>query len=510
MLNRHDGIPVFGLYADHNNSVEVEYILDGKKEKETYSILTGPLKNDYVDNRNVTQLQEVKVTKVAKGFEDRLYFVNSMTTVPQGSDVNWLQPKSGGSGWQAQHSAGSVAFDMAPFNYIVDTQGEYRWWLNQDATYDSRSVDFSKRGILMGVNPTFDGKLTFVQGQTFGMFDLMGRVDQMDLPRGYLDTTHAMWPMENGNYLVRAAKRAYVNPEGHLVHTVRDHILEVTASGDLVDVWNLNNILDPYRDAKLKALDIGAVCINVDLESDGQTIDEFEIDAPYGDTPGVGAGRNWAHVNSISHDPSDDSIILSLRHQGNVKIGRDKEVKWIIAPREGWKGDLAKKVLTPVDSKGRKISCTEQGKCEGDFDFTYTQHTTWLSSKGTITSLDNGDGRWHTQPALPTQKYTRFVEYKVDDKKMTVEQLWEYGKERGYDWYSPVTSNAEYRGDRDTMFGFGGSTFLREPGQRTIGRINEIDYKTKNVMVEIDVYTDKPNITHYRSTIIDPKQMFGF
>ncbi|GAA4877864.1 hypothetical protein GCM10023333_08950 [Ferrimonas pelagia] len=37
------------------------------------------------------------------------------------------------------------------------------------------------------------------------------------------------------------------------------------------------------------------------------------------------------------------------------------------------------------------------------------------------------------------------------------------------------------------MFGFGGSTFLSEPGALSIGRINEIDYKTKEVMVEIDV-----------------------
>ena len=54
-------------------------------------------------------------------------------------------------------------------------------------------------------------------------------------------------------------------------------------------------------------------------------------DQPFGDVTSTGTGRNWAHVNSISYDESDDSIILSLRHQGIVKIGRDKESKMDIS-----------------------------------------------------------------------------------------------------------------------------------------------------------------------------------
>lgn len=41
------------------------------------------------------------------------------------------------------------------------------------------------------------------------------------------------------------------------------------------------------------------------------------------------------------------------------------------------------------------------------------------------------------QPALPEMKYSRAVVFKVDQEKRTVEQLWEYGKERGHSWYSP-------------------------------------------------------------------------
>lgn len=37
---------------------------------------------------------------------------------------------------------------------------------------------------------------------------------------------------------------------------------------------------------------------------------------------------------------------------------------------------------------------------------------------------------------------------------MTVEQVWEFGKERGNKWYSPVTSITEYQKDKDSCFAY--------------------------------------------------------
>ena len=64
------------------------------------------------------------------------------------------------------------------------------------------------------------------------------------------------------------------------------------------------------------------------------------------------------------------------------------------------------------------------------------------------------------QPALPEMKYSRAVVYKIDQKKMTVEQIWEYGKERGHDWYSPVTSLVEYENDKDSVFVYSATASL--------------------------------------------------
>ncbi|VCY17271.1 Arylsulfate sulfotransferase AssT [Escherichia coli] len=99
-------------------------------------------------------------------------------------------------------------------------------------------------------------------------------------------------------------------------------------------------------------------------------------------------------------------------------------------------------------------------------------------------------------------KYSRFVEYKIDEKKGTVQQVWEYGKERGYDFYSPITSIIEYQADRNTMFGFGGSIHLFDVGQPTVGKLNEIDYKVK---VEIDVSDKSDSLS---CTVSPSQQMF--
>lgn len=55
------------------------------------------------------------------------------------------------------------------------------------------------------------------------------------------------------------------------------------------------------------------------------------------------------------------------------------------------------------------------------------------------------------QPALVEMKYSRAVVYKIDQKARTVEQVWQYGKERGFAWYSPVTSCTKYFGDKDSV-----------------------------------------------------------
>ena len=434
----HGGIPVFGLYPDYVNTVEVSYTrtdLKGEQKKisESYQIYAPPVYTE--GNGTVSQkstMFDTKVVKMDGEFKDRLYLVNNLlVSPPKGSRVVWNNP-----------SGGALEWCFYPQNAIIDATGAVRWYMNVDSIYDMENVYHG--GVMMGFQQGADGALTWGYGQRYVKYDIMGReIFNRRLPAGYADFSHSFDQAQNGNYLLRVAANDVKRPDGRNVRTVRDVIVEVTPAGRVVDDWRLWEILDPYRDVVIKSLDQGAVCLNLDADSAGKTLSSADLAAMdkeehFGDITGVGIGRNWAHVNSVDYDPTDDSIIISSRHQSAIiKIGRDKQVKWILGAPDGWQAKWSDKVLTPVDKDGKPLKC-QQGKCEGtNFDWTWTQH--------------NGDGRGLEQPALPEMKYSRAVVFKVDQEKRTVEQLWEYGKERGHSWYSPVTSLTQYEDDKDSI-----------------------------------------------------------
>lgn len=54
-------------------------------------------------------------------------------------------------------------------------------------------------------------------------------------------------------------------------------IIEVDENGNVVDDWRLYEILDPYRSTIIKALDQGAVCLNIDASKAGKTLSDEEL-----------------------------------------------------------------------------------------------------------------------------------------------------------------------------------------------------------------------------------------
>ena len=492
-LNTHDGIPIFGLYPDTLNTVDVEYTLAGKHVEETYRIRTSALPQIHIDGQDRSQY-EYEVVTVKEGFEDRFYLVDGQVIPPNVRD-HW---------------------DWHPTQNIIDTNGDVRWHIDASVIYD-------RPGGSMSFKQTSDGKLIFGQGLMFeqhpgfnaayyAKYDFIGKpILKRALPRGFIGFSHEITEMPNGHLLLRVGKRDYVTRDGLKVDTVRDHVIEVDANGDVVKVWDFNQILNPLRDTVLKSLDMGAVCLNVDVSQVGKTKSVEQLaNEPFGDVAGVGTGRNWLHINSIGYDSNDDSIIISSRHQSAViKVGRDNKVKWILGTPAGWEGELASKVLTPVDKQNLALSCDDSG-CEGEFDWSWTQHTAWpVNERGTVTVFDNGDGRGLKQPFFANDKYSRGVEYRVDMNKMTVEQVWEYGKARGYEWYSPITSITQWQSDHQTMFMASASAGLLEGDKAPEHWITEVDPETNEVKVEIKVKTLTKHEPGYRSTVVHPDRMFN-
>ena len=513
----HGGIPVFGLYPDYRNTVEVSYtkFANGKSEKvtnEKYRIYAGPANLRTAGYAGVdSAFPKAEVKKMDPAFSDRLYLVNNMiAATPDSTRAVWNNPMGGALEW-----------NRYPLNAIYDTKGEIRWYMEPSSIYNNN--DIYRAGIMMGFRQNKDGAFTWGYGQRYVKYDLMGReIFNRRLPDGYNDFSHAMDAMQNGHYLVRVASSDHVRADGKHVRTVRDVIIEVDQNGNVVDEWRLFDILDPYRDNVLKVLDQGAVCLNIDASQAGKTLSaeqlaEQDKSDKFGDIVGSGAGRNWVHVNSVDYDPTDDSIIISSRHQSAlIKIGRDKKVKWIMGSPEGWKKTFADKVLKPVDSKGNPIKC-EGSKCEGGFDWTWTQHTGWrVDSKSdknifTLSVFDNGDARGMEQPPLPDMKYSRAVIYKINQKKMTVEQIWQYGEERGHAWYSPVTSLTEYMPDKNSVFVYSataGANFNFKTGAFESAPnpyIDEFKWGAKEPSVEIQL----KNTSGYQAMPVDLKKAFS-
>ena len=496
-LLNHDGVPIWGLYPDYLNQVEVSYEFNGEKKKEMYKIYAQPIVTLSRDFR-FEHMQKRIPKKVAPDFKNRLYLINNTITGIY-KPFDWRSGYGGAASWNDYTE-----------NYIVDTAGEVRWYLDYTKFYDRRERNVENTGMMMGFHQMPNGDLSFGMSQKYMRYDLMGKqVYERLLPRGYIDLSHEVLPIKGDHLLLRVAKANYHHKDGQISHTVRDHIIELDGTGKVVEEWDLNEIFgnNVYRSDLIKALDPRAVCLNIDMNA--KEID-ISSDAPFGDKIGTGTGHNWAHVNSISYDASDEGIILSLRHQGIVKIGKDKKVKWILASPEGWSDEFKAKVLTPVDKNGKKIKC-ENSKCEGEFDWSWTQHTAWLTgryeNKGDvkyISVFDNGDGRGMEQPALKEDKYSRAVEYKIDEKKLTVEQTWEFGKERGFEFYSAVTSNTEWQKDKKTYYISSSNVNLLRPDKTIKMVLVEIDPKTNEIKFEMDVESASRDDVAYRSLVINP------
>uniref|UniRef100_UPI000760C365 aryl-sulfate sulfotransferase n=1 Tax=Pseudomonas sp. NBRC 111140 TaxID=1661055 RepID=UPI000760C365 len=314
------GIPVFGLYPDHVNQVEVTYKLDGERIREQYQIYAPAVRLPVVAKQTAA-LPEVEPVKVAPGFEKRLYLFNHLQgDIPGGRAFKW------------NALGGAAEWDQVGNNWIADSNGDVRWYLDIEQIHDSNRRD--SLGGTMGFQQTRDGKLIWGQGQTYSKYDLLGRgIWQRSLPDKFADFSHEIRETSNGTYLLRVGTSDYRRPDGKRVRSIRDHIIEVSEAGDVLDFWDLNQILDPYRGDLLETLGKAAIQLPPGVQKQDERLanELAEGDLPFGDTPGVGTGRNWAHVNAIDYDADDDSIIVSARHQGVVKIGRDKQVKWILA-----------------------------------------------------------------------------------------------------------------------------------------------------------------------------------
>jgi arylsulfate sulfotransferase len=199
--------------------------------------------------------------------------------------------------------------------------------------------------------------------------------------------------------------------------TVGDFVIEIDRTGALIDTWDLRQVLDMSRSVILK-------------------------------NP-----SDWLHMNAVLYDDRDDTLVISGRNQGVAKVGRDHALRWILAPHQGWGPagvsgdgpDTSDYLLMAVSAAGRPYpEEVQQGTANVDggrtFDWPWGQHSIELLANGDLLLFDNGFNRLF-QGRLAG--FSRAVEYRIQEESLKVRQVWQYGVERGADFYSAIISDVD-------------------------------------------------------------------
>ena len=355
-------LPIYGLYADYNNKVDISYTLsDGKKITKQVEIQTDKLPDNFV--------LPTSVKKDSSKLTNDLYF---------------FTPSSKG------------------YTCAYDVNGDVRWYLSNNAVWDNTRL---KNGHMMVSTERLVNSPYYMTG--LYEIDLLGHIyNEYSLKGGY---HHDYFELPNGNLLV--ASDDFNNESG----TVEDYIVELDrTTGNIIKTWDLKDILNM---------------------EDGKSENWSSYD--------------WFHNNSVWYDDATNSITLSGRHQDaviNIDYTSGK-LNWIIGDPTNWSSEYQKYFFTPVGE---------------DFEWQWSQHAAMITPEGYVFIFDNGNNKSKDSSKYvdATNSYSRGVMYKIDTDKMTIEQVYEYGKERGSSFYSPYISDVDYLSKNHYLIHSGGIVYV--------------------------------------------------
>ena len=294
--------------------------------------------------------------------------------------------------------------------------------------------------------------------------DLNGRIyREYAVPGGQ---HHDFRELPNGNLLV-----ASDSPD---LSSVEDYVVEIDrTTGEVVWELDMKDILD-IEDGQ-----------SASMESDGS--DE----------------EDWFHNNGLWYDEANDLILLSARHKDAIVAVKksDKNIAWILGDPTGWEN---------TDSD---LFFTLEGE---DAEWFYAQHNVTMLDNGDIMLFDNGTAKVkrinNDDRVTGDDVYSRAVIYHIDTDAMTATQVYEYGKERGSDWYSDwisgvdsldgtkdhlfITAGSHLHSDEENRSDFYPSDMFKE-GLTKMTHIDQVD--NGNLTYEITVESDTAAALTYRS-----------
>lgn len=350
-------LPIYGLYADYENTIIIEY---GDVRKEI-TIKTNPLPDNFILPTSI------------KADKEKL-----------SNDLYFFTPSSRG------------------YTCAYDTNGDVRWYLTNYAIWNINKL---KNGHMLVSTERLINAPYYMTG--LYEIDMFGKIyNEYSLEGGY---HHDYYEMPNGNLLV--ASDNFNSDEG----TVEDYIVEIDRqNGNIVKKFDLKSILNM---------------------EDGKSENWSSYD--------------WFHNNAVWYDDKTNSITLSGRHQDAVinisyEIGN---LNWIIGDSTNWSSEYQKYFFKPVGD---------------NFEWQWSQHAAMITPKGYVFLFDNGNNKSKIKENYVSAEnsYSRGVMYKIDTNNMTIEQIYEYGKERGSEFYSPYISDVDYLDENHYIIHSGGIVYV--------------------------------------------------
>ena len=307
-----------------------------------------------------------------------------------------------------------------------DVNGDVRWYLDESAIWE---VNRLKNGHLL----LSTERLVNTPYYSTGLYemDMIGKVyKEYSLPGGY---HHDYFEMEDGNILV--ASDDFDNEDG----TVEDYVVELDReTGNIVKTFDLKDILNM---------------------EDGKSENWTNYD--------------WFHNNSVWYDKKTNSITLSGRHQDIViNIDYDSgKLNWILGDSTNFSEEYQKYFFKLTDG-----------------EWQWAQHAAMILSDGNVFLFDNGNNKSKNKDEYvsASESYSRGVIYEINTENMTAKEVWQYGKERGSDFYSPYISDVDYLDENHYIVHSGGISYKNGVIQNQPAGISESDTLVSDTVEIID------------------------
>lgn len=314
-----------------------------------------------------------------------------------------------------------------------DYKGDIRWHLNIPTVFD---IKRAKNGnLLIGSHRLL--KIPYYMSGIYEMTMAGKVVKEFTIPGGY---HHDQFELENGNLLILT--------EDLTSETVEDMCVMVDReTGEILKTWDYKDFLDPTKVAH----------------------------------SGSWTEEDWFHNNAVWYDKNTNSLTFSGRHidsMCNIDFDSGK-LNWIIGDPEMWPEEYQKYFFKPVG--------------DGEFDWQYEQHANVITPNGDVMCFDNGHFRSKNpeKRILNKDNFSRGVRYKINTDDMTIQQVWQYGKERGEEFYSMYICNVEYYKEGHYMVHSGGIQYYGDHASEQFAALMQDDPMVHNHSITVEVLDDK-------------------